>query len=183
MTRSRVILSVAAVLALGACATPAPATKLTSTVGVLSAPGTSESATAAPDVPSVAKVGQSFVYPDKLSVSVTSLRRFVISSTAAGGKPGEVGVVVAVTITNGSTTPFDASLTAVHLASGVDGDQADTVFDAAINLMGGFDGKVAPGRKGTARYGFAVPKAGLGDLQIEVKPGFARDSTLFAGKV
>lgn len=136
--------------------------------------------------PDVAKVGaaQWFKYTDGLKVQVTSLKQFRISQYAAGGKPGDVGVVVTVTLQNSTSATFDTSLAQVKLASGANGDQADSVFDSNQNLAGGFEGSIPPGKKKTARYGFAIPKASIGStLQIEIAPGWDYDGSHFEGKI
>ena len=134
----------------------------------------------------VAKVGatQWFEYSDGMKVQVTSLKRFRISQYAAGGKPGDMGVVVTVTIQNGSSSTFEAGLVDVKVASGPNGDQAESVFDSDQNLGGGFEGSILPGKKKTARYGFAIPKAHVSStLQLEVAPGWDYEGSHFEGKV
>ncbi|GAA1630513.1 hypothetical protein GCM10009744_18240 [Kribbella alba] len=87
----------------------------------------------------MAKVGatQWFTYSDGLKAQVTSLKRFRISQYAAGGKPGDIGVIVTVTLQKSASSTFDTSRAEV-IASGANGDQADTVFDSDQNLAGGF---------------------------------------------
>ncbi|TCC50487.1 DUF4352 domain-containing protein [Kribbella pittospori] len=134
----------------------------------------------------VAKVGatQWFDYSDGVKVQVTTLKRFRISQYAAGGKPGDVGVIVTVTLQNGSSDTFDTGLVDVKLASGPNGDQADSVFDSEQNLGGGFEGSILPGKKKTARYGFAIPKAHVSStLQLEVAPGWDYEGSHFEGKL
>jgi hypothetical protein len=136
--------------------------------------------------PNVAKIGamQWFKYADGLKVQVTSVKRFRISQYAAGGKPGDVGVVVTVTLQNSSSSTFDTSLAQVKLASGANGDQAESVFDSNQNLSGGFEGTIPPGKKKTAKYGFAIPKGNIGStLQIEIAPGWDYDGSHFEGKI
>ncbi|NIK54311.1 DUF4352 domain-containing protein [Kribbella shirazensis] len=134
----------------------------------------------------VAKVGatQWFDYSDGMKVQVTSVKRFRISQYAAGGKPGDVGVVVTVTLQNGSSNTFDTGLVDVKLASGPNGDQAESVFDSEQNLGGGFEGSILPGKKKTAKYGFAIPKTHVNStLQVEVAPGWDYEGSHFEGKL
>lgn len=72
-------------------------------------PASAEPTTTPTDEDRVAKVGatQWFEYADGMKVQVTSLKRFRISQYAAGGKPGDVGVIVTVTLQNGCTNTFD----------------------------------------------------------------------------
>lgn len=89
-----------------------------------------------------------------------------------------------VTLQNGSSSTFDTSLADVKLASGANGDQAETVFDSDQNLAGGFEGSVPPGKKKTARFGFAIPKANIGStLQVEIAPGWDYEGSHFEGKL
>ncbi len=151
-----------------------------------SAPADTASQAAGSDVTGdVASVGATawFTYEDGLQVQVTRLHRFTVSEVAAGGRPGDAGVVVSVTIRNGTGRTFDASLAQVSLTSGPDGDQDDSVFDVENGLAGGFEGSIPVGRKVTARYGFAVPRSQLGTLRVEVAPGFEYTSSFFEGGV
>jgi hypothetical protein len=85
---------------------------------------------------------------------------------------------------NSSSSTFDTSLAEVKLASGANGDQAATLFDSDQNLAGGFEGSIPPGKKKSARYGFAIPKANIGStLQIEIAPGWDYEGSHFEGKV
>jgi hypothetical protein len=182
----------------GTTATKADASKVPSTVPssqASSQPSTTDTeppaeanpTTAPTDTePNVAKIGatQWFTYTDGLKVQVTSVKRFRISQYAAGGKPGDVGVVVTVTLQNSSSSTFDTSLAQVKLASGANGDQAESVFDSDQNLGGGFEGTIPPGKKKTAKYGFAIPKGNVGStLQIEIAPGWDYDGSHFEGKI
>jgi hypothetical protein len=149
-------------------------------------PASAEPTTTPTDEDRVAKVGatQWFEYGDGMKVQVTSLKRFRISQYAAGGKPGDVGVIATVTLQNGSANTFDTGLVDVKLASGPNGDQAESVFDSDQNLSGGFEGSMLPGKKKTARYGFAIPKANASStLQLEVAPGWDYEGSHFEGKL
>jgi hypothetical protein len=133
-------------------------------------------------VPKVAKIGSTYEYSDGLKVTVSAAKRFKIGQYAAGGKPGGTGVMVTVVLLNGTTETFDATLTSLAVSYGEAGEQAEQVFDADQGLGNGFTGLVAPGRKATARFGFAVPAAGMKDVQVEVRPGFLNhEPTLFSG--
>ncbi|MEV6890917.1 DUF4352 domain-containing protein [Kribbella sp. NPDC051137] len=169
----------------------APATASSPSVSQTSAAATEPPASAEPtatptDDDRVAKVGatQWFEYSDGMKVQVTSLKRFRIGQYAAGGKPGDVGVIVTVTLQNGSSNTFDTGLVDVKLASGPNGDQAESVFDTDQNLGGGFEGSILPGKKKTARYGFAIPKANASStLQLEIAPGWDYEGSHFEGKL
>lgn len=142
-----------------------------------------EETTPPPDEPAIAKVGatQWFTYEDGLKVQVTKLARFKIGPYAAGGKPGGTGVVVTVTIRNGSKATFDASSVQITVTSGPNGDAADTVYDGDKGLSGGFEGSIPAGRVKTAKAGFAVPAAHMGQIQVEIQPSYEHNSSFFEG--
>lgn len=127
--------------------------------------------------------GQTITWNDKLEATVVSVRRFTPSDTAAGTHPGQVGIRVTAKITNNSGQQLDLTLADVHVKTGADGTQADTIFDSENNLGLGFEGSIAPGRSATADYGFSVPTADLGKIDIEVTPGFDFDPAIFEGSV
>jgi cytoskeletal protein RodZ len=165
-------------------AASSPATQPSATTS--EAPASAEPTTTPTEEDRAAKVGatQWFEYSDGMKAQVTSLKRFRISQYAAGGKPGDVGVIVTVTLQNGSSNTFDTSLVDVKLASGPNGDQADPVFDSDQNLGGGFEGTILPGKKKTARYGFAIPKTHVSStLELEVAPGWDYEGSHFEGKL
>jgi hypothetical protein len=139
--------------------------------------------TAPPEEPGVAKVGatQWFTYEDGLKVQVTKLARFKIGQHAAGGSPGDSGVIVTVTIRNGTGKPFNLDLASVKLQSGPNGDEAEAVYDLDKGLGMGFTGTVTNGRAKTAKFGFAVPKTHLGKVAIEVTPSWDHDAAFFEG--
>jgi hypothetical protein len=119
----------------------------------------------------------------RLRDATTSVEADQLSSQyASGGTPGGSGVILTVTIRNGTKKTADLTLTTVKLAYGVNGDQADDAFDSENGLDGGFDGSVTPGHARTAKLGFAVPK-GRQAMDVEVQPGFDYESVHFEGSV
>lgn len=148
------------------------------------APAAVDETTPPPVDPGVAKVGVSqwFTYEDGLKVQVTKVSRFTIGRYSAGGKPGDKGVEVTVTIKNGTGEVFDSELATVELASGPNGDQAESVFDGDRGLSGGFTGSIPVGKSKTAKYGFAIPK-GHKAVEIEVAPSWEHNGSHFEGTV
>jgi hypothetical protein len=130
----------------------------------------------------VAKIGtEGFTYNDGLTVQVLSAKRYTIPAINAGAKPGDIGVLVTVKITNGSTEVFDLSLAGVKLKAGPDGLEAESVYDDVAG--DGFSGSVAPRRNASATFGFAVPKGSLPLVNIEVQPSWDHDASIFEGRV
>jgi hypothetical protein len=173
----------------GATSAPAASTEPVPTEGDSpydpTTPPAVEETTPAPEEPNVAKVGaaQWFNYENGLQVQVTKVARYKLGQYAVGGTPGGPGVIVTVTIKNGSKETADLTLTTVKLAYGANGDQAEEVFDSEHNLGSGFEGSATPGKAKTAKFAFAVPK-GRQTLDIEVQPGFLDyESVHFEGTV
>lgn len=195
MNRIYATLTAAAVLVVAGCGgassgatkqtaqpTTAPTSAAVTPVDTTTPPAREET-TPPPEEPSVAKVGatQWFTYEDGLKVQVTRLARFKIGPYAAGGKPGGTGVIVTVTIRNGSKATFDTSSVQITVTSGPNGDAADTVYDSDKGLSGGFEGSIPPGRVKTAKAGFAVPAAHMGQIQVEIQPSYEHNSSFFEG--
>lgn len=169
-------LALATPLTLSACATPTPvSTKAT-------APTQPQKAgTKTPDAGSnVTQVGQWATADDGLTFRVSKLGRGKVGALASGGTPGDPAVVVTVQIRNDTKKRFDLSLVQVAARVGVDGDNAEQVFQDSYGE--GFSGTVAPGRIATAKFMFAAGSAkDLKDVSVEVKPDFDYDSATFEG--
>lgn len=168
-------------LALLACGTGSKVGSPTPNRTGTAAAAAAAAASPTPAVAKIAKFGESFSWDDKLSVSVVSVQKYKASSTAAGYNPGETGVKVKVTVTNGSAAAFDLALFDVKLSSGQDGLQAADIFDTENGLNGGFEGTVQPGRAATAVYAFSVPPANLTVISVEIRPGFEYQPATFEG--
>lgn len=198
MNKIHAVVAAVAVLAVAGCgagsngatkqsAGPSTAPTSSSTAGDApldsTTPPAVEETTPPPDEPSIAKVGatQWFTYEDGLKVQVTKLSKFKIGQYAAGGTPGGTGVIVTVTIRNGTKATFDTSDVQITVTSGPNGDAADTVYDSDKGLAGGFEGSIPAGRVKTARAGFAVPAGHLGQVQIEIQPSYEHNSSFFEG--
>jgi hypothetical protein len=133
----------------------------------------------------VAQAPGSWVYPDGVKVRVTKLVTFQPSEDSSPSARGKnIGVLVVVKMSNGTSDTADATLTTVSLAYGKDGKQAELIFDSGgpIEVDGGFNGRIAAGRNATARFGFKVPKSQTDQLHITVEPGFLHYApALFTG--
>jgi hypothetical protein len=148
---------------------PAFAHKVISAVGgqliaAAASPATPSTPAAAPSTPppssSVAQFGRSngFTYKDGTGVSVISATPATLSQEAAGGNPGDPGVIINVRVTAGSTS-LDASQIQVSANAGPDGTQLNSVFDTNISPP---TGTLAPGQHGTYSFEFDLQQASLG---------------------
>ncbi|MFZ3570087.1 DUF4190 domain-containing protein [Streptomyces sp. BH097] len=118
--------------------------------------------------------GDSVVYDDDLTVSVSNAVTYSPSEFAAGHKKGNHAYKVTVTVTNDSKEKFDASLLTADARAGKAGANAEQIFDD--NVGDGFTGTVLPGKKATVVYGFDAP-ADAKNLTVEVTPSFDYDGS------
>jgi len=119
-----------------------------------------------------------FQWSNSVSASVLSARVFTPTAPLPAG---EAAVKILVKITNGTADQFDVSATTVDVKSGVDGTQARQFHDDAAGLSAGLVGMIAPGHSATAAYGFAIPVADLGLIDVEVAPDYNYDAAIFEG--
>ncbi|MBO1336568.1 DUF4190 domain-containing protein [Streptomyces sp. VRA16 Mangrove soil] len=146
--------------------------------------GTSDSGTSDKgDKPAAGKAmaaGDSVVYDDDLTVTVSNAVAFSPSEYAAGHKNGNHSYKVTVTVTNDTKKKFDASLLTADARAGKDGVTAEQIFDDKVGS--GFDGSILPGKKATVVYGFDAP-ADAKNLTVEVTPSFEYDGTQWDLKI
>jgi hypothetical protein len=121
-----------------------------------------------------------FQWSNAVSASVLSAGVFT-PSPAVKLPPGDSAVKILIKITNGTAGQFDVSATTVDVKSGVDGTQARQFHDDAAGLSAGLIGAIAPGHSATAAYGFAIPTADLGLIDVEVAPDYNYDAAIFEG--
>jgi hypothetical protein len=140
---------------------------------------------AQPDTPEpepeseIAKVGPDewFTYEDGVEVQVTKVEPYTLGEYAMVGNPGDPGVIVTVTIKNGTSAVFDATLADVQVTYGPNGDTTEREYDEA-----GFTGSIPPGRAATAKFDFAVvPTEHHDELLIEVSPSWDHQPSFFQG--
>jgi hypothetical protein len=131
----------------------------------------------------VAAVGQTWVYENGLHVTINSLKRTKITQYVRSEYPDMDGVLISITIENGSDDVFDTSALTTDVQYGTDGTIADQVFDSANNKNAdGFTGTVRTGKKITATVEFAIPKKTT-DIDIAISPDFNTDAAQFTGRV
>lgn len=127
----------------------------------------------------IAKIGNDewFEYEDGLEVQVTKAESFTLGEYAFSGDAGETGVVVTVTIKNGTGVAFDTSLGDVFVTYGPNGNSTEREYDEA-----GFEGNIPPGKTATAKHDFGVvPEKHLDDILVEVVPSWDHSSSFFEG--
>jgi hypothetical protein len=123
-------------------------------------------------------------YTDGLTVSVLSATEFTPSSDAVGSTAGDVAVLFAVRITNGTTTPYHAVVVSVTASAGPSDTQCNEIFqNGPPNLGDTFVGYISPGESQTAQFGFDVPTADLADIRVSVQPDPSYAQVTFAARV
>ncbi|MDJ1136529.1 DUF4352 domain-containing protein [Streptomyces iconiensis] len=111
--------------------------------------------------------GDTAVYGDKgLKVTVAAPAPFTPGAYAAGHKQANQAYKVKVTLENTGSGKLDTELVSVGARQGEAGETTAGIFDGE-NVGAGFSGKLLPGRKATATYGFDATKAAK-NLDIEV---------------
>ncbi|MCX3060149.1 DUF4352 domain-containing protein [Streptomyces beihaiensis] len=170
---------------LGACVLVGAVAGSTSSSALVAPAGPSvrggwEAAKAAPGKHE-AKWGQAHRYKDGLTVTVDKPRKFEPTQFAVGHTVGNQAVKWRITVKNGTKKTFDATLVMVNVKAGKDGDQAEQVFDDPINGM--YEGTVTPGRSVSAEFAFDIPKGHLGQVDVEVQPGFQYGGAHWEGSV
>ncbi|WP_460528350.1 hypothetical protein [Flindersiella endophytica] len=129
---------------------------------------------------SVASFKDAVTYKDGLKVEVTGIAHGKISDLASGGKPGGDMTTFTLRITNGSKAPFDATLSVPSVTYGDAGETAEGVFDDKAGA--GFAGKVLPGKSMSAPWAFAIPKAELADVTLQLELGaLDKEPAIFTG--
>lgn len=123
--------------------------------------------------PGILALGESFTYSDGLQVTVGKPQPMTSSEWAAPG--GVAGLVMDVTIVNGSPTPFDPSMGYATAQTG--NTEAEEIFDSENGLEGSPSTSVLPGREVT--YKMAFTGTDLDSFVLEFAPSFDHGPLIF----
>ncbi|MFE4174678.1 DUF4352 domain-containing protein [Streptomyces sp. NPDC056909] len=118
--------------------------------------------------------GDSAVYDDDLTVTVSEPTAYTPGEYAVGHTKGNKAYEVTVVIENAGEKKFDAGLATVTARAGENGVDAESIYDDATGI--GFSGTVLPGKKATVLFAFDTPAAAK-SLTVEVSPGILHDSS------
>ncbi|WP_394431483.1 DUF4190 domain-containing protein [Streptomyces sp. SGAir0957] len=127
-----------------------------------------------PDPEKALEAGDSVIYDDDLTVTVSNPVAYNPSEFAAGHTAGNHAYKVTVTVQNDSKAKFDSALLSTSARAGKDGVDAEQVFDEKVGT--GFEGTILPGKKATVVYAFDAPAAAK-NLTVEVTPSFEYNAT------
>ncbi|WP_338672329.1 DUF4190 domain-containing protein [Streptomyces sp. SCSIO 30461] len=120
--------------------------------------------------------GDSAVYDDNLTITVSGPKPYSASEYAVGHTKGNKAYQVTVVIENAGKEKFDASLVTADARAGKNGVNAEQIFDGKVGAP--FGGTVLPGKKATATWAFDTPAA-AGNLTIEISPGLDHDDVIW----
>lgn len=144
-------------------------------------PGVMDDAPASPPLSAtVAEFGDTWTWEDGVSVSVVSAMPYEVGQYATGVQTGQIGVIVTVTVTNGTTTILDLDLCRVDLRAGDTGLIASRIDDPD-NVGEQLGGILAPGQVATGEVAFGVDPANVGKVDIAVTPTMDYETALFSG--
>ncbi|MET9672418.1 DUF4352 domain-containing protein [Streptomyces sp. NPDC006482] len=118
--------------------------------------------------------GDSSVYDDDLSVTVSDPKPYTASEYAIGHTEGNKAYKVTVVIENGGKKKFDTTLVTLSARAGAEGVEAEQIFDDKMGS--GFEGDILPGKKATITVAFDAPKDAK-NLTVEVSPGIDYDAS------
>ncbi|NWF29916.1 DUF4352 domain-containing protein [Streptomyces sp. PKU-EA00015] len=122
----------------------------------------------------VLAAGESIVYDDDLTVTVSAPEPFTPGEYAVGHTKGNKAHQVTITIENAGKKKFDSTLVTVTARAGKDGVSAEQIFDDKAGQ--GFDSTILPGKKATVTYAFDTP-ANAKNLTVEVVPDVWYDAS------
>ncbi|WP_028810831.1 DUF4190 domain-containing protein [Streptomyces flavidovirens] len=120
------------------------------------------------------EAGDSAVYDDKLTVTMSAPEAYSPSEYAIGHTKGNKAYKVTVVIDNAGKEKFDAALVTAEARAGKDGVKAEQIFDEEVGEV--FTGTVMPGKKATVVYAFDTP-ADAKTLLVEISPDFSHDTS------
>ncbi|MBT2505601.1 DUF4190 and DUF4352 domain-containing protein [Streptomyces sp. ISL-98] len=118
--------------------------------------------------------GDSALYPDKLTVTVSEPKPYTPSEFAVGHTKGNKAYQVTIVVENAGKEKYDASLFTTEARAGKDGVEAEGVYDDKVGKP--LTGKIMPGKKVTLQQAFDAP-ADAKDLTVEVSPGITYDAS------
>jgi hypothetical protein len=129
-----------------------------------------------PPSPAIHAFGTPVTYENGLTVTVSGPEPYTPSNTAAGEEGFTQFVRLSISVSNGTTEPYEPVLFTTNVQSGV--TEGSQVFDYANNLGGSPSTAVLPGRELTWQMGFGVTD--VNDLIVEVTPGFDYNETFYS---
>jgi hypothetical protein len=133
----------------------------------------------------VGRIGGGWLtYPDGVAVQVSKVAEYALPGQSANDTLYSTGVVVTVSLRNGTGKTLDAEWANVTLTYGPYDQPARPTYDRyqGQRLPGMFfAGGLAAGATDTTRFGFSVPVEYITDLTVAIRPGIKTEPAVFAG--
>ncbi len=120
------------------------------------------------------EAGDSAVYDDELTVTVSDPKAYTPGEYALGHTKGNKAYLVTVVIDNAGKEKFDATFITAEARAGEEGVKAEEIIDDEVGEI--FTGSIMPGKKATLQYAFDAP-ADAKNLVVEVSPGISHDDS------
>ncbi|WP_093800516.1 DUF4190 domain-containing protein [Streptomyces sp. Wb2n-11] len=120
------------------------------------------------------EAGDSAVYDDELTVTVSDPKAYTPGEYALGHTKGNKAYLVTVVIDNAGKEKFDATFITAEARAGEEGVKAEEIIDDKVGEI--FTGSIMPGKKATLQYAFDAP-ADAENLVVEVSPGISHDDS------
>jgi hypothetical protein len=124
--------------------------------------------------------GDSSVYDDDLTVTVSDPKPYSPDEYAVGHTKGNKAYQVTVVIENKGKEKFDTALVSLSATAGKNGVAAEEIYDNKVGK--GFEGTIMPGKKATITAAFDAPKDAK-NLTVEVNPGITYDASQWELKI
>ncbi|MFD4914097.1 hypothetical protein ACFWNR_12830 [Streptomyces virginiae] len=142
------------------------------------APSRSAAPTQVPGLTSALPFGETFTYPNGITVSLSVPTKYKPKDTYARERVKNA-VELTVTITNNSNVPFDVLLASPNVRDD-QGMPAESVYDG--NMPKSIRGSLLPGETASGVEAFEVPE-GTRSITADVRPGTLRESVKYAGPI
>ncbi|WP_132111045.1 hypothetical protein [Actinocrispum wychmicini] len=155
---------------------------MTDASGSQAAAGPTTVSTSSPASPATATWGKRYTWPDGLAIEVAQPKSCTPSKNAY--PPGvKRGVIVSITVINGTKQAFDAGMLGMGSDRQFAGHPADSVGDSGGPCKAGtfVAGTVLPGKTLTYTESYAVD-ATPGELQLAFQPSFGAEKVFFVGQ-
>ncbi|WP_351227919.1 DUF4190 domain-containing protein [Streptomyces sp. NPDC002133] len=120
--------------------------------------------------------GDSAVYDDDLTVTVSEPKAYTPTEYAVGHTKGNKAYKITVTVENAGKEKFDASLITGEARAGKDGVKAEEIYDDKVGDP--ITGTILPGKKVTATWAFDAP-ADAKNLTVEISPGIEYNASVW----
>ncbi|CAM5554565.1 DUF4190 domain-containing protein [Streptomyces abikoensis] len=140
------------------------------------APEPSASPSAAPKP---LKFGETYTYPDGVTITVDKPEPYELDRVAFGHKDGNLALQLKVTVENNGKDTLDL-LAHVPYLRDAEGARASEIFDGR-GATKVFTGKLLPGKRATTGFTYSVPPGAAKELQVETSANNDRPDLMWIG--